>query len=294
MRNSIKLLAIGMVVLQLFSLASALTINDVLTNPGKVEPGSSVSLEIELENEFGDDISDVEVGLEFTTSSGSEVPLSPEVSSVVYVDEIEEDDEETVKFNLIADADAEAGTYKIPVVMTYLVNGDVERTTKKFTVSVTISAEPILVLSTESNLIRNRINELEVRITNTGLAEAKLLEVELQDSALYEIVSSNKVYIGDLDSDDFDTADFSVVLKNSGAVSFPVLLKYRDATNEQIVKTETLNVKVYSEDEALQIGLIQKNNTLTYVGVVIGLIVVWLIWRILKKRRKRKKAQGGN
>jgi len=301
MKNTIKTTAIILVVLQLISIVSALTISDVTNSPSEVEPGKKISLEIEIENNLDDDVSDVEVALILTSSVidpsllnpvvSEEIPLSPEGSSVVYFEEIREGREKIAKFNLIADADAEVGIYKIPVALSYLVNGDTQKTSKQFTVSVKINAQPELILNLEDFFIKGRKNNVDIRITNVGLAKAKLLEVELQPSTMYDILSSKNVYIGDLESDDFDVANFDVYLKEYSNIPFVVKLKYRDASNKEIVESKNLNARIYSEKEAIALGLMKKNNTAIYIGAVVGLALVWVVWRKWKKWRKKKRAE---
>ena len=301
MKNTIKTTAIILVVLQLISIVSALTISDVTNSPSEVEPGKKISLEIEIENNLDDDVSYVEVALILTSSVidpnplnpvvSEEIPLSPEGSSVVYFEEIREGREKIAKFNLIADADAEVGIYKIPVALSYLVNGDTQKTSKQFTVSVKINAQPELILNLEDFFIKGRKNNVDIRITNVGLAKAKLLEVELQPSTMYDILSSKNVYIGDLESDDFDVANFDVYLKEYSNIPFVVKLKYRDASNKEIVESKNLNARIYSEKEAIALGLMKKNNTAIYIGAVVGLALVWVVWRKWKKWRKKKRAE---
>ena len=303
MKNAIKFIAIGLVVLQLFSLAAALKISSVDTIPNEVEPGKIIDLIIEIENNLNVDVDDVEIALILTPQvletsvlgnvMSEGVPLSPQESSTKFIDEIEDDDEKNIKFSLIADADAEAGVYKIPVKLNYKID-DVAQTEKMFTVSVTINSKPNLVLSAENDngvFLKNQKNEVEIVITNTGLNKAKLLEIGIQGSGIYNVLSSQNVYIGDLESDDFDSAKFEVFLKDSGSVSLPVTLKYRDSTNREYSETEILQLRVYSTDEAIELGLIEKSRTTLYIIVVVVVIVLWFIWRKIKKRRKRK---GGN
>ena len=278
---------------------SALTIRNVDTNPNQVEPGKSVSVLIELANNLDKDVTNVEISLILTSAMAGnnplnpivyqELPFSPKESSEEFIDEIKEDDEETVEFNLIVDGDADAGTYKIPVLLSYLVNGDVIRTEKYATISLTINAEPNLVLSSENILLKERKNTLDVKITNSGLGKAKLLEVELVESGAYDILSSSKVYIGDLDSDDFDVASFDIFTKTSSPANFQLELKYRDSTNKIFTKTVIVSAKVYSTEEAESVGLLQKSNARLYFYIIVVLLVLWFVWRKWKKRRAKRR-----
>jgi len=291
-----KLILCLMVGLFLISLVSGLTVNNVVTNPEEVAPGNDVVIEIELENNLDDDVEDVEVSLVLTSFVNptslnpmvvGEIPLSSE-SSMDYFEEIKEGRKKTARFNLVVDGDADAGFYNLPVILSYLVNGDAQRTVKTFSVYVSVNSKPDFLLNTDGFLVKNKNNELEISITNRGLSKAKFLEIGLGDGGLYDILSQKQIYIGDLDSDDFDSVGFDIYVKDTGSVAIPVTLKYRDALNNEYTESKIVQVKVYSQKEAIRLGLINKSNTLTYFIVIVILVVVWIVYRKIKKRRKRR------
>ena len=54
-----------------------------------------------------------------------------------------------------------------------------------------------------------------------------------------------------------------------------------------MVHKKVFQIEVYTQEEAIALGLIQKSNTLTYVIILVVLIVVWFIYRSWRKRKKR-------
>jgi len=264
----------------LISLVSGLTIRSVETIPSEVVPGDDFKVEVGIKNNLDLDIKNVGVSLNLEG-----IPFAPKISSEEYKGEIEEGDIEKFVFILLATGDAEAGTYKIPVSVNYEVND--ESKVRNFMISVVMNALPDFILNSESLLMKNQKNELEIMITNKGLAKAKFLEVKIAEAG-YDILSQDNVYIGNLDSDDFDSVKFEIFTKDAGLIIIPVTLTYRDATNKIYSESEVLQIKAYSRDEAIALGLIQKNNTLFYFIVIVFLIVVWVVYRRIKKRRKRR------
>ncbi len=276
-----KILLIILIALQLLTIASALTISNVETTPSEVAPGAEIVLSIGVENNLDDDAEDVEVSLiliPFVINSNSlnpvlseKIPLASETSAV-YFEEIKEGREKNAIFNLVAEADADAGIYKIPVVLSYSIKG--EEITKMFSIFVTINSKPNFLLDVDGFLLKNNNNELVISITNTGLSKAKFLEVELGDGGLYNILSQKHIYVGDLDSDDFDTINFDIYVKDIGNLAIPIILTYRDAINKEYTESKIVQMKVYSEKEAIDLGLIKKSNTIIYLVIVIFLIGV--------------------
>lgn len=280
------IVTIAIVFLLSLSFASTITISDVSTSPSEIQPGQTFNLEIKVENILDKDVKEVVVSLDLSL-----VPFAPHQSSnEVRKEELDEDDSKTFEFDLISSSDTDSGTYKIPVTINYELDS-VEKTATGL-VSVTINAKPNLDLSLESSpLIKGRNSELSIRVTNSGLGEARLLSLRVIPISGLKLISSGNVYIGDIESDDFDNADFSVSLNSNSAsiINLPIEISYRDSRNKEFTETKYLPIKAYSEDEALELGLIQKSNTTTYFIVILALVVLWWLWR----RRKRKQRLEG-
>src|SRR3989304_9317305 len=102
------------------SLVSAVTIKSAVTSPSEIAPGEIAKITIEIENIFNSDVENVNIALDL---SGA-VPIAPyQGSSEESIDEIKEGDEEKFSFSIIALPEASPGIYKIPVKITYEING---------------------------------------------------------------------------------------------------------------------------------------------------------------------------
>lgn len=273
-----------LIILNLVSLVSALTINSVSTTPSEIEPGETAEIAISLKNNLDSDITDITISLDLSQTSFAPVESSSEYS----FDELREGKEKEIRFKISSLSDIESGTYKIPVTLKYTYNA--EKITKTSYIGLVVNSPIILTLDYSGNLIKGMNNKLNLRLTNSGLSKVKLLSLEVQDSLGIQILNSRSAYIGDIASDDFDNVEFEIFVSNSAGkqVELPVILNYRDALNNKIEKIENVKLTIYTKEEAIQLGLIQKNNTLTYVIVIVILIILYLIYRSWKKARKRK------
>ncbi len=241
-----------------------------------VQPGEEVELTIRLENVGDDDINNIIVSLDLT-----ELPFAPiEYSSEQIIEEIQEKEDETVSFRLQALVDAESKTYKIPVTISY------ENTTKSSLVSIEVSTEASIEVYAESSdlLMQNEQGKVIIKVINTGLTQIKLLQMNLKDSSDYEILSSSSAYIGDIDIGDFETEEFTIIpLKKS--TELEVEIEYRDANNKIFTEKLELPLTVYTEEQAVELGLSQENHTFTWILSLLLIIVLCLVFF----RRKRKK-----
>lgn len=299
----IALVILAIYLLSMLGLASALTISSVSTSPSEVEPGKTVDITIRLENDGNEDIEDVSVSLIFkelikdsfgNVVSVNEVPFAPfDSSSEVSFDEIIEDKSKEAEFGIIALSDTKSGVYKIPLQITYTENSNTK--TKSSLISITVNSKPIIdVQPADSLLIKGQEGKIDVKIVNKGLSDIKFLEVEIGNSGAFSLTSSSKVYIGDLDSNDFDTAEFQAFFKENSPTNLnvPIKIIYKDTFNKEYTEDFIIPVKVYSQQDAINFGLIAKSNTTTYVIVVVVLIIIWFVYRRIKKRRKMKKVEG--
>jgi len=265
----------------LASLVSAITIKDISISPNLVEPGEKFSASIELENNFDSNVENVQVSLDL-----SNVPIAPETSSSVFAEEIKEDKSKDFDFDLIAQSDAEAGVYKFPVLISYTL--DTKTIQETGTISVTINAKPVLDLNAEGFLLAGK-NQLNIKITNSGLAKARFLEISAGTGS-YQFLSSNKIYIGDLNSDDFDTFSFDIYTSKPGTITIPLNIKYKDFANNDYEESKDVFIRVYSQEEALQLGLVTKSKTGTYIVIAVVLIILYVIYRKIRKWLKNRKA----
>jgi hypothetical protein len=295
----IAVFMLALYLVSMVSMASALIIDFVEMEPSEVEPGEVSKISIELENNGDEDIEDVSVSLSFreiirdtfgNVVSIDDIPFVPyESSSEVSFDEIKSDKSKTAEFEIQALSNAQSGVYKIPVEISYFELG-VEKT-KESLISLSVNSDPILGVEIEDGLLlKGNKEEVSIKIINKGLSDVRFLEVSVGISVYYDVLSAENIYIGDIDSDDFDVVDFKVYFKGNApnAVTLPVSVSYKDSLNNEYTESFDIELNVYTTERAIELGLMTKNNTQLYVGVVVGLIVLYIIYKKIKKRLKKK------
>ena len=287
------LISLCMILISL-SFATAVSITDVSSSPVEVVPGEIISITIEIENIFNYDVTNLNVKLDL---SKADVPFAPyQSSSEKFLDELDEGDEEDFKFKLITLPETPTGIYKIPVIITYNdEDGNdtlLEEGPKLELISVTVNSEPELKVSLDDSvvLIKGRKNVFTLKIINSGLSDVKFLYIAPSDANGLKFLSEKEQYIGDIDSDDFDNVEYSVVVNMDApdSINLPITLKFMDATNKEFTENTNLVLKTYSFKEAVELGLVEKPKIL--VPLIITLLVVaYIVYRILKKRKLKKK-----
>lgn len=272
-------------------LASALTISSATTNPSEIQPGDHFSLSLKVENTLSEDIENIVISLNLN----GQLPLAPyQSSNQVQIDRINSGDDEIANFELSALSNGVSGTYLVPVQISYNLQSNASAppiNENLGVVSIVVNAKPQIDISSESTLIKGTQGKISLKIVNSGLGNAKFLSVSLSDFSAMQITGSNQVYIGNIDSNDFDTADFNVFVSPtaSSSINIPVELNYTDSGNNQITVTKIISVNAYTHEEAVNLGLIARNNTFVIVIIIAVVLVLFLIYRRIRKRNKTKR-----
>ena len=105
----------------------------------------------------------------------------------------------------------------------------------------------------------------------------------------YEIISAKDVYIGNIDSDDYETADFEIYVDSdaSGDVKIPVHYEYMDSNNNKYYVDDNLILRLFTEEETEKYGNGQANSKALYViGAIVVVVLLFIGWRILRRKKR--------
>lgn len=271
-----KLLSLILTLLIIPLVNAQIAIQSFTSSPSTVLSGEEIQLKIVLENVGKDDIENILISLDL-----SQVPFAPLGSSTEkIIDKIKDDNEETIYFNLVALPNAEPQIYKVPVKISY------NETSKTSLISLEVIANANLdVILEESEVVKvNDHGRVTLKFVNNGLTQIKFLKVTLKESPAYEILSPKTIYIGEVDIDDFETEEFSVIpkLKNP---QLSLELEYRDSNNNEFKDSRILNLNVYTIEEAKQLGLVKNNFNSLWIILIVIIVIAIIIYRKIKRKK---------
>ncbi len=281
---------------------ATVSIQSVETIPEKVQPGEPAKVRIKVKNIADSTLRDVTVKFDLALST-IEVPSQAQVTQSNLYDMIPfaplrsvteqkiktllPGEEYTFSYDMITYPDAEPRVYKIPVQVQFRDDLD-EQYEKNDIVGIIVSSKPDLRVLLDSTTLNTGVatGEVVVRFVNKGLADVKFLNVELDRSDSYEIISAEEVYLGNIDSDDYETAEFTLhvpVDKVAGAreITLPIRYAYMDSTNNAFTATEDIVLKLRDPGQLGQQGG-------SPVGLIIGLLVIGAILFLIFRKRRRK------
>ena len=129
-------------------------------------------------------------------------------------------------------------------------------------------------------LVQNAPSEIVVSIANTGPNTAQFLEVSPVPTSGIKI-TPDSIYIGNLESDDFDTAEFEVTSSAVGKQEIQLKLSYKDQFNKEQEVTRKVGINILTAEEA---AAYEEKSPVPYVAGIIILAGIAWYWR----RRKKK------
>lgn len=283
MKTAIKTLIILATLVLTINLASAVIIDSVLVDT--FAPGQEGTIRIEIENILDDDVEDLSVALTLTN-----LPFIPIGTSEQSLDELDEGDEEDFVFRIKASPTIIPGDYEIPYNIEYRIQGDKEILKKEGTLGVKVKANPILDFTvTADNPVEGKQGTVTLKIVNKGFFDARFVSVRILAED-FTVLSDKEVYIGEVESDDFETASFDVLFDKKNP-EFRAIIEYIDFDNQKVIEPISLPLTVYSEERAIELGIIEQSKTVQTVSIVVTLLLIIILWRIFRKRARLKRSQ---
>ena len=265
------------------STGAILNIEEYNTIPAISKPGDLVDVELILRNNGNLDIRNIDVALDLdeskfaTIGSGTSKRISLIKAGLT----------EKVKFTVIADTSAEIKVHSVPVNLKFRDSRGTEyEEVAKF--SLVMGSEPELKAVVDSTSIssKGRPGTVTLKVINMGIMDLKYLNMRLITTDQYAVLSaSNEAYIGNLDSDDFETVDF-IIKPESKDVQLKAIVDFKDPYNKEYQRQFLLPLRVFTSAELGQGGF-NWFGTIVVLAILIGLGY----WYYRRRKKKKKKTQ---
>ncbi|MBP2029085.1 hypothetical protein J2755_000005 [Methanohalophilus levihalophilus] len=183
-------------------------------NPDTARPGEPVEIVLSVQNNGNSDLEDItiEIEPEYPFSEITGESLSKEIA---YLDaRQDEDDAVTLKFRLMTDSSAAAGTYEIDIRAT-VTNEDGDSYTTTRTVELEVHGKEYAQIVTINKASINPGSEepLEFIVTNTGNSALKNMVISWEDpeGVILPVYSDNTKYINYLDAGESIDVSYTIM-----------------------------------------------------------------------------------
>ncbi|RJQ21717.1 hypothetical protein C4580_02055 [Candidatus Woesearchaeota archaeon] len=259
---------------------AVLIVDKYRVTPSPIVPGQSAQVEITLRNSGRINIKNIDVSLSLDDVTFSTLGTGTKQR----IDSIPAGESETVSFKLASDTSTEVKVYALPVSLSYQDARNKEYTDEA-KISMLVNAEPELSMTVDRTDFADKTSPgtATVKIVNKGVVNLKYVTITLGNHPSYEILSpSQEAYVGNLDSDDFETADFTI----KPLTEQPTLLvkvDFKDPYNVDYSKTYELPLRIIT---AKDLG---EGSSIAGPLVVLAVLAAIGIWYYRRRRKRHAK-----
>lgn len=243
--------------------------------PDQVAAGEQATMTLQLHNYADSQLNNVEASIDLT-----DLPVATAGTTRNTVDSLAPGETANTSFRLTVDQDAENGVQKLPVTLSY-ENEAGTAFEKETSTGMVIGGAPQLELGLNQRDIQvaGSTGSVTLRIVNRGDGTARFVELDMLEQEGVELLSPESIYLGNMDPDDYQTAEFQI--HADASVQELMLrgnLSYR-SSGENIQQVQEVPVKLYGQSEAQQYGLIGGGSSLPLIVVaalaIVGGVVYW-------------------
>jgi len=282
------------------------SIENVVTTPSIVAPGKEAIVQITVKNLGESLVKDlgmmVDLGMStLTTSQASLVsagatsgtvdlvlPFAPVNSATQKnIKSLSPGASYTFQYTILTYPDAESKIYRIPLQLTYNDEAGNEYTRIDL-MGVIVGKEPGLSVWLDGTEIEKAgtKGEVDIKIVNKDVTDIKFLSVIIEETDDFQLHSSEEVYLGNVDSDDYETAEFEIFVESgvSSPLMLPLTIEYKDANNNEYTLEKQIEVDLFSDEELKELSPGSGNS---YIGIIIVVVVVIVGFLFYRSRRKK-------
>ncbi len=262
----------------------------VKSDPEMVPQGGTAKITLTLKNTAKSLLKDITVKLNLPDELVS-------VNSVAEkkIDRIKSGSEKDLEFSVLAMADASAKAYKVGMNITYYDEIG-NRYSKMNDMGLLVGSNPEFAIYVGDNEIlkRGEVGEISFDVYNIGPSDIKFVNIELIPTKEYDVVSVPKLYLGNIDSDDYESGEFKVYAGScfmcENEIKFKIYLEYRDSYNNEKQEIVYVPLKLYSGKQIKSFGLRSVGNGYSPIIYLIIIIFIYLAYKGYRKEKNLPKA----
>lgn len=257
---------------------AVLVVDEYKVDPSPIVPGQIVDLKLKLRNAGRIAVKNVDASIGLEDGKFSTIGMG----AMQRINYIGAGETEEISFKLASDTSTEVKVYNVPLTLSYQDERN-KMLSSTARISLVVNAAPELSLTVDSTKFDSKKvpGTVSLKVVNKGVVDLKYVTVRLVQTPGYEILSpTNEAYVGNLDSDDFETVDFTIKPLVEGP-RLSVQLEFKDPYNIDFAQQYDLPLRIITEKDLGKGGF--PVGTVVIVLLVIGGVIYWYF------RRKKKR-----
>lgn len=257
--------------------------------PYPAEPGRYVTVWVNVDNKGSTTLGNIL----FKFDPAYPFRLLPGEGGTVRTGAIPGSQDQLVEYTLTVDEAALEGIYNLKLRM--CLNDDCSSWAKTYELPIAVrtgGAPQVEIGLEESDIFSaGKLGYFTLNVVNRGQLDTKFLTVEVLESDKYEIIGPAEKYIGELESDDFETAKYQIFIeghvgaKESETLELTVKIEYSDENNKKYSSYETIELKSYSANDLKRMHLAKQSSG--WIWIVLVILIGIGYWWYRRRRKKR-------
>lgn len=257
---------------------AGLVIDSYIIEPSPIVPGQIFNVTLKFRNAGKIAVKNLDVSFDLPEGTFSTIGTGAKKR----VGFIAAEETEAVSFQMSSDTSTAVKVYNVPVTLSYQ-----DERNKQYTdtakISLIVNAKPEISLSVDSTKFSSKTSPgtASLKIVNKGIVNMKYVSIKLIETPDYEVLSStNEAYVGNLDSDDFETVDFTIKPKVAEP-RLKIQLEFKDPYNMEYKESYDLPLRIIT---AADLG----NGGLPWGWIILFLAVIGgiIYWRVKRKKKR--------
>ncbi len=242
--------------------------------PERTQAGQEARVHVTLNNLADSAVDDVRISLDLKDLPFATVGSAGEKA----IRKLLAGESKEVIFQLVVDGTAPSKVHRIPLKVVYM-NREGKKYETQTNFGLIVDNPPEFIINVDETKVyqAKKKGNVVLSFSNVGKSDINFVVLTLLPSSAYKILSPATSYLGNLESDDYETATFDIFVEEGKKdVKLMVQTAFKDSYNEDYVIEQEIPVAVYSPGEIQRYGLgAKQSNWGIWILVVLILAVVY-------------------
>jgi len=252
--------------------------------PENPAPGDTAQINITIQNLNDPFLQNVKVKLDL---KGTDIATIGSIDEKI-LKRLPGNSEATISFTVFIGAKAESKIHQIALKVDYSDKFNRENTLDSyFGLRIEAPPEYLINLEESSVYVAKKVGRITLSISNIGIGNLNYVAMEVMPSEDYDVISNNQIYLGNLESDDFETGEFDIYIPQyKKLIPIKTKITFKDSFNKPHEDIIEIPIRIYTASEASSLGLIKRRNPIGYIILV--LLIAGGIYYYRKKKKAKK------
>ena len=241
--------------------------------PERTQAGQEARVHVTIANLADSAVDDVRVSVDLKDLPFATVGSAGEKA----IKKLLAGESQEIIFQLVVDGTAPSKVHRIPLKVTY-ANREGKKYETQTNFGLIVDNPPQFIINVDETKVYQpkKKGNVVLSFSNIGKSDINFVVLTLLPSPAYTILSPPTSYLGNLESDDYETATFEVFEEEGKKKDVKLLIQttFKDSYNEEYVVEQEIPVAVYSPGEIQRYGLGAKQSNWGVWILIIAILTV--------------------